>query len=205
MDEASPSDVELIDRARDGEVEAFGDLVQRHQDYVYNAVCHLLGGRQDADDIAQDVFVQAYRGLGGFRGQSRFTTWLYRIMLNTVRTHWRRQRSRKAYALSPPNPDDEAPHSDPPAGGDSPVEATMRGERVQAVQQAIAALDEDLREVVVLRDIRGLSYAELAETIGVPTGTVKSRLHRGRLALKEILEPLFGDVLETGGGLLGSR
>ena len=91
MAEASPSDAELVRKAQAGRADAFGLLVQRHQDYVYNAVCHLIGSGQDAEDIAQEVFVSAYRALAGFEGRARFTTWLYGIMLNSVRSHWRRR------------------------------------------------------------------------------------------------------------------
>ncbi len=97
MAEAAPSDAELVRLAqkgragRSGRTEAFGMLVERHQDYVYSAVCHLIGSGQDAEDIAQDVFVSAYRALDGFEGRARFTTWLYGIMLNSVRSYWRRQ------------------------------------------------------------------------------------------------------------------
>ncbi len=189
MGDASPTDAELVALAHAGDVEAFGRLVQRNQHYVYNAVCHLVGDAREAEDIAQDVFVKAYRSIGRFEGRSKFSTWLYGIMLNSVRSFWRRQARRPALIQEPA--DDDEPGADPEAHGDDPFEATARGERVETVRAAIAALDEDLREIVVLRDVRGLSYEELAEVLDVPDGTVKSRLHRARLALKEMLEPIF--------------
>ena len=192
MAEASPSDAGLLSLARGGDVEAFGRLVERNQDYIYNAVYHLVGSEQDAEDVAQEVFMRAYRGLGGFRGSAKFSTWLYGIMLNCVRSFWRRRRSTASLGMSGADEDADSGRSDPAADDDGPLEATMRDERVNAVRAAIAALDADLREIVVLRDIKGLRYEELAEAIGVPTGTVKSRLHRARAALKRKLGPLYG-------------
>lgn len=189
MGEVFPSDADLVARARSGDVEAFGLLVERNQDYIYNVVYHLVGSGQDAEDIAQDVFVQAYKSIARFEGRAKFTTWLYGIMLNSVRSFWRRRSRRPTFVLGGPNEDDERP--DPQAGGDNPLEATMREERVRTVRRAIAGLDDDLREIVVLRDIRGLTYEELAEVLDVPDGTVKSRLHRARQALKEKLQPFF--------------
>lgn len=192
--EASPSDAELTDLARGGDVEAFGLLVERNQDFVYNAVYHLVGREQDAEDIAQEVFVRAFTSLRGFEGRARFSTWLYGIMLNSVRSFWRRRRIRATFSLEASGGGEDAVPFGPPAEGDGPVAAAMRDEQVRAVRAAIAGLDEELREIVVLRDIRGLSYQELAEALGLPVGTVKSRLHRARLALKERLEPLYGQM-----------
>lgn len=192
--EASPSDVELTDLARGGDVEAFGLLVERNQDFVYNAVYHLIGREQDAEDIAQEVFVRAFTSLRGFEGRARFSTWLYGIMLNSVRSFWRRRRIRATFSLEASGGGEDAVPFDPPAEGDGPLAAAMRDEQVRAVRAAIAGLDEELREIVVLRDIRGLSYQELAEALDLPAGTVKSRLHRARQALKERLEPLYGQM-----------
>lgn len=183
--------MELVGRARGGDAAAFGRLVERHQDHIYSAVCHLVGSGADAEDIAQEVFVLAYTNLSGFRGRAKFSTWLYGIMLNSVRSYWRRRQRRAAASLGTAQEEGET-NSDPPARGDGPQEASMRQESVQIVRAAIAALDAELREIVVLRDIQGLSYEELAEALGLAPGTVKSRLHRARQALKDKLEPLYG-------------
>ena len=179
----------MVALAHAGDVEAFGRLVERNQHYVYNAVYHLVGDERDAEDIAQDVFVKAYRSIGRFEGRSKFSTWLYGIMLNSVRSFWRR-RTRRPRLVQDAAEEDERAH-DPAAEGRNPFEESVRGERVEAVRAAIARLDEDLREIVVMRDIRGLSYEELADVLDLPDGTVKSRLHRARSALKELLEPIF--------------
>jgi RNA polymerase sigma-70 factor (ECF subfamily) len=193
---SSSSDAALLGRARAGDAEAFGLLVERHQDYIYNAVYHLVGSDHEAEDIAQQVFVLAYGNLGRFRGQAKFSTWLYGIMLNTVRTYWRRQKGRATLSLDDAADDEQhAASLDPPDDGPGPPEVSTRREQVQAVREAIASLDEELREIVVLRDIRGLSYDELAESLGLPAGTVKSRLHRARRMLKDKLEPLYGETL----------
>ena len=191
-DATSPSDLQLIEQAQEGDADAFGRLVERHQDYIYNAVRHLVGHGGDADDIAQEVFVKAYRNLRTFAGRARFTTWLYGIMLNTVRSFWRKRKRRATLSLTPHGEDGERPTADPPDTGDGPAELTEKREQVEAVRAAIAGLDDDLREIIVLRDIQGLSYEDLADSLGVPAGTVKSRLHRARHALKRRLEPLFG-------------
>ncbi len=194
MAEASPSDAELVRQARRGNVSAFGDLVQRHQDYIYNAVFHLVSDEQDAEDLAQEVFLRAYDGLESFRGEARFTTWVYGIMLNTVRSFWRRTRRRAVVSLDRELNPEEGPRPELPAEADGPQTQTMRREKVRMVRAAIAELEDDLREIIVMRDIQGLTYEELADAIGVPDGTVKSRLHRARGRLKDILEERYGEM-----------
>ena len=189
----SASDADLLRRARRGDVQAFGLLVGRYQDYVYNAACHLVGSAVEAEDISQDVFLRAYGNLARFEGRAKFSTWLYGIMLNAVRSHWRRRAGHATFSLDDFDGDDEdSSRADPPDAADGPPREAERREQVQSVRRAIGCLEPDLREILVLRDIQGLSYEELAEALSVPSGTVKSRLHRARQALKERLEPLYG-------------
>ena len=190
MATAAPSDAELVKLAQTGQRRAFGLLVERHQDYVYNSVCYLVGGGQDAEDIAQEVFVSAYRALAGFQGRAQFTTWLYGIMLNSVRSYWRRRKKVTVLSVGAGDEDDD-PGVQLSAQQDGPAEMSVRAERVRVVQAAIAGLDEDLREIIVLRDIQGLSYEELAEALELPDGTVKSRLYRARRELMERLKPFW--------------
>jgi RNA polymerase sigma-70 factor (ECF subfamily) len=184
MAEASQTESELLDRAQGGDAEAYGELIRRNQDYIYNAVYHLVGSVPDAEDLAQDVFVKAFKAIDRFRRQSKFSTWLYGIMLNTVRNHWRRKRT--IYSLDAGG-DEDSPSPDPESDADGPAEMAQRRERVRAVRQAIGRISEDLREILVLRDLQGLTYEELQEALDLPAGTVKSRLYRARAALKDEL------------------
>ncbi len=192
MGETAPSDAELVRRARKGDVEAFGRLVQRHEDYVFNAVFHLVGDEKDTEDLAQEVFLRAFDNLNGFEGRAKFTTWIYGIMLNTVRGHWRRSKRRQTLSLERAREDKSRPDIAPEAEQDGPLGSALRREHVEVVREAINELDEQLREILVLRDIQGMVYAELAEVLELPEGTVKSRLYRARQQLKEVLEPYFG-------------
>jgi len=198
MPDALIPDAELVRRARDGDVEAFGELVECNQDQIYNALCHLVGSEHDAEDVAQEVFLKAYGAISGFRGDAKFSTWLYGIMLNTVRNVWRSQKRRNVIRLDERFDDDDQPRHELEADQETPAEVAVRDERVAAVRTAIAELDEELREILVLRDIRGFRYEELADVLGVPRGTVKSRLHRARLALKVKLAPFHSDARLAG-------
>ena len=196
MDDASPSDEELIERSQSGDPEAFAGLVERYQDYMHNAVVHLVGPGHDADDLTQEVFMKAYRGLSGFQKRSRFSTWLYGIMLNCVRSHWRKKgRGPDVMSLEAGGEEDKSP-PDPPARKQvRPDERMLQQERVKVVRASIRKLPHDLREVVVLRDLQGLAYREMAHTLDLPLGTVKSRLARGRRALRDEIAPILGDEL----------
>lgn len=192
MNDSCASDAELVRLARSGKPEAFGELVVRYQDRLYNSVYHMAGNERDAEDIAQDVFLRAYEGLRGFRQEAKFSTWLFGIMLNTVRNFWRRQGRRPAaLSLDATAQDGQSSFSDPPSPHDGPQETNVREERVARVRAAIDELDEESREILVLRDIEGFSYTELAEVLELPLGTVKSRLYRARAGLKKKLEPMF--------------
>ena len=151
------TDAELLAKARSGDVEAFGRLVECHQDYVFNVVLHMVGRRQDAEDITQDVFVKVHKALGRFEGRAKFTTWLYGIAVNTVRNFWRSSARRATLPLQTTR-DGESWGRDPSDPGDTPDEAVERDERVAFIRRAIESLDEELREAIALRDIRGSPY-----------------------------------------------
>lgn len=195
MREAAYSDAELVMRTCGGKSEAFAVLVSRYENQVFNAVMHLVGSRQDAEDIAQEVFMKAFRGLPRFRQKAKFSTWLYGIMLNCVRTHWRGQRRRRGMLSLDGGRSEEDPSPDPPSGLDGPVALSERNETVELVRNAIDELARDLREIVVLRDIEELSYEEISEVLGLPLGTVKSRLFRARSVLKDKIAPRLADGL----------
>jgi RNA polymerase sigma-70 factor (ECF subfamily) len=182
-------DAGLVTAAKDGDLDAFEALVRRHQSRVVGLARSFTGNAADADDLAQDVFVRVYRSLGQFRGESLFRTWLYRIALNVVRSHHaRRGRQQPVWGDSGIG---EGEAFDPPA--DAPtIEQTLV--RREAIQRALAGLPEDLREAIVLRDVHGLDYRDIAEATGAPMGTVESRIFRARQRLRTALAPLLAEL-----------
>ncbi len=179
----------LVDAAAAGDREAFDELVRRHQGQVLNLVQAMTGGGADADDLAQEAFVRAWRGLRHFRGDSTFRTWLYGVAVNVVRTHHRRRT--RFSRLFPARGGGAEGEPDPIEG--AAVEAGIEDALVMrnAIDKALGALPAELREAVTLRDVQGLEYREIAEVLGVPIGTVESRIFRGRQKLRPLLEPLL--------------
>ncbi|WP_373049395.1 sigma-70 family RNA polymerase sigma factor [Vulgatibacter sp.] len=174
----------LLARARRGDERAFAALLRLHQDRVYDLLVRMLGDKAEAEDVTQEVFLAFHRALPRFRGESRVSTWLFRIAknhcLNRIKYLGRRGASRQV----PLEDADDPAAAEGPERPDRTLERRRTDERVQA---AIAALPEEQRLVVVLREIEGLSYEEIAEVLEQPEGTVKSRLHRARLALARSL------------------
>lgn len=188
---AEQSDLELVRRAQRNERGAFDLLVLKYQHKVVKLVARLLRDPAEAEDVAQEAFVKAYRALGSFRGDSAFYTWLYRIAVNTARNAIAsRQRRPVEYEaeLSESEQSNLASrlrHSDTP-------EATVLSEEIRVtVNRAIEELPEDLRTAIVLREVEGLSYEEIAEAMECPVGTVRSRIFRAREAIDRALKPLL--------------
>lgn len=185
------SESALIERWRGGDQRAFEDLVLRYEKRVYNLAFRMAGNADDAGDLAQEAFVRVYTALPNFRGQSSFATWLYRIATNVCLDELRRRGRQPVLSLDQPVVMDEGPVArqtvDPAAG---PLEELERSEVSAAVQQGISSLQPEHRAVLVLRDIQGLSYDEIAEALQCSLGTVKSRLNRARLALRERLSSM---------------
>jgi len=174
------SDRRLIERLQAGDVRAFEELVIAHQHRVFAVAQRMLGNAAEAEEIAQEVFLRVHRSIGEFRGESRLSTWLYaitsRLCLNRLAAGDRRFRRDDAEALErAPGPGDAAA-------------LLERSEVEAALRDAIAELPEDRRIVVVLRDLEGLSYEEIAQALDLELGTVRSRLHRARTDLKAKLE-----------------
>ena len=165
-------DAALVRRAQQGERYAFEQLVRPHEARMYTLAARVLGSREDAADAVQDALVRAWLALPKFRGDARFSTWLYRIVVNSA--HDVRTKRRDRLVEEPPDPVDPR---------DRFAEQELSGE----LQRALNALDESYRVAVVLYDVLGCSYAEIAEMTGVPEGTVKSRIFRGRSELAERL------------------
>lgn len=195
--EAPPDDdlYHLVEKARNGDDDAFSELVLHYERFVYNTACKALsaGGRSVdvADDVAQAAFIKAWRNLKNFRGECSFSTWLYRITVNTARDLLRVESKKQTVSLSRDSEgEDEGGEWDVPvtSGDTVPEDALDRKEAIIAVRQAIESLEEDHRKVIVMRDIHGLSYQEIADRLEIEIGTVRSRLNRGRQKLKNILE-----------------
>jgi RNA polymerase sigma-70 factor (ECF subfamily) len=177
----------LIDACRAGKTEAFGVLVNRYQDRLYPTVFRLTGCAEDALDLLQEAFLRAYEKLERFHGESSFYTWVYRITINLALSDRRKRRHATRVAL-PLDPPDARVEDDPAA----PLE---RAERDERIQEALDALAPDHRAVVVMKEFDGLRYEEIGAMLGIPVGTVRSRLHRARCELRERLRSLLDEDL----------
>jgi len=179
-------DSELIAKTLDGDSAAFGRLVLKYQDRLYNTVMHVCGNAEDARDVVQNAFVQSYVKLKTFKGTSAFYTWLYRIAFNEAINIKRKKRptlsADRARETSGIEPEDDQ------AG---PHEKMEVDERRRQVREAIGTLNDEHRSVLVLREIDGCSYETIAEILDLPVGTVRSRLHRARLQLREELKEVL--------------
>jgi RNA polymerase sigma-70 factor, ECF subfamily len=175
----------LVTQAAAGCRESFDELVRRYRQRVYSLVRALTAGDSEAEDLVQDIFVRAYRAIPRFRGDSAFRSWLYRIAINVVHTHLDRRRTRVGGLVAHARDVDTI---DEVAAGHDLEEAFWRR---QVIDRALASLPEDLRVLVVLRDVHGLKYDEIAKVVKTPRGTVESRLFRARQRLRPLLEPLI--------------
>ena len=177
-------DLILIERARNGDLDAFNDLVTCYQDHLFALVARMVPDRDQASDAVQEAFFSAYRNLGSFRGGS-VRSWLSRICINAAMDA---QRARKRRPVQP-YPELEDDSWQPPAGEETdPLRIAVGAERSRALADALGRITPDQRAAIVLFDIQGYDYAEIAAMTGVSLGTVKSRIHRGRLALRTLLE-----------------
>lgn len=181
-------DDELVRRAQSGKTEAFEELVRRHERKVYNIAYRMLGNPEDASEALQDTFLRAYRFLGRFEFKSQFYTWIYRIATNVSLTKLRRRKSPVVMSLDQPVGDSGDMAFEIPDDQFSPDLLYRRRELQRKLQQAVEELPEDYRTVVVLRDLEGLSNEEVSKVLNLTVAAVKSRLHRGRLALRSKLE-----------------
>jgi RNA polymerase sigma-70 factor, ECF subfamily len=184
----------LLRRLRDRDERAFRELIQGHRDRVYNITFRMLGNRAEAEDVAQEVFITVFKTIETFREESKFSTWLYRVTVNHCKNRIkylarRHDRDRDELDESS-NGHNGAIGSPPPTAPDRALEGAQME---KLLQEAIGNLDDDHRVVVVLRDVEDLSIEEICEITGLPDGTVKSRLHRARLALRKKLQRHVGD------------
>lgn len=183
-----PSDDSLIDQTLAGQTEFYGELVRRYQDRLYNAVVHIIGSRVEAEDVVQDAFVQGYVKLDTFKRDSGFYTWIYRIAFNGAISRRRRRKNESSIEHARETTGEEPLDYRGPTT--EPIENREQG---MLINQALQMLSEEHLEIVVLREMNGRRYDELAEILGIEVGTVRSRLHRARAHLREILKRLMPD------------
>lgn len=184
-------DQALVKRVQEGDKRAFDLLVLKYQHRLISVITRYIHDRSESQDVAQESFIRAYRALGNFRGDSQFYTWLYKIAVNTAK-NWLVSQGRR-----PPTDDIEASDAVQYDAGsrlrdtDTPERELMRQEVEQTVTRTVQALPDELRMAITLREVDGLSYEEIAETMGCPIGTVRSRIFRAREAIDEQLRPLL--------------
>lgn len=187
---ATENETVLIEKSKQGDVAAFEQLITGYQKKIVNLAYRMLGNRTDAEDAAQDIFVRVFRSISGFNEKAAFSTWLYRIATNVCLDLLRRKkRQNEQNTISihrgEENDEYELPIED---NHPSPYEHAKRNEAMRALEKALEQLSEEQRMVIVLRDINGLSYEEIAEITKCSLGTVKSRINRSRLMLRKLLE-----------------
>ncbi len=175
----------LVDRFKDGDASAFDEMVSRYWDRIYAVVHQLLRNHQDAEEVTQDAFIRAHRGLVNFRGDSAFSTWLYQIATNLARNRywywWRRKRDKTVSFDQPVSSDNETPLSEIYAAPvESPDDITVTQEFVDRVASGMEKLNAKHREILILRNVKNLSYEEIGTILGISVGTVKSRIARAR-------------------------
>jgi len=180
-----PTDEELVEAFQGGHLAAFDLLVRRWDRKIQGAIYRIMGTEDESRDLCQETFLKAYRALGSFKGESRFSSWLYQIALNLCRDRMRRRKGRTMVSLDDLDADGTAFVS---RGRRSALELVEAGDLSRVVEAAVAALPEEQREVVVLKEYQEMTFVEIAETLGVPLSTVKTRLYRGLGQLRQRLE-----------------
>ena len=178
------TDEDLVEAFQAGDTSAFDLLVQRWDRKIQGAIYRVVGPSEDARDLSQEAFLKAYRGLRSFKKDARFSSWLYQIALNVCRDRLRRRRGRMHLSLDEL---DEEGHELAVRPGPSPLDLAEARDISQRVARAVAALPDDQREIVVLKEYQGLTFAEIAEVLDVPLSTVKTRLYRGLVQLRQHL------------------
>ena len=178
---------EIIEKVRQGDNQAYEILVERYQSKIYNLALRMCGNEDDAFDLAQDAFVRAWKSLGSFQFESAFSTWLFRLTSNLCLDFLRAKKRRAAVSLTMSGEEDEEAQLDVPDPAMTPEEAVMAAEDRRILMEAINSLSADYRQIITLRAINDLSYAQIAQVLNIQEGTVKSRLSRARTELKNKL------------------
>ncbi|MFP4165611.1 MAG: RNA polymerase sigma factor [Opitutales bacterium] len=180
----------LVERIKQGDAVAYDDMVTRYWDRIFSRVMRLLKNRQDAEEVTQDAFIRAYRGLDNFRGDASFSTWLYQIATNLAHNrywYWFRRKREQTISLAQPLGEDGdlTLENVMPCDGENPADAALTQEFVDRVSECMEGLGSKHREILVLRNVKNLSYEEIADLLGVNVGTVKSRIARARESLRQ--------------------
>ncbi len=186
----------LVDRFKNGDEAAFEEMVVRYRDRIFARVFQLLKNRQDAEEVTQDAFLRAHKGLENFRGDSSFSTWLFQIATNLAHNKywywWRRKRDKSVYLGQPLSEESDATMIDViPAKGENPGESAVTQELVDRVSECMNFLSPKHKEILTLRNMKNMSYEEIADYLGISVGTVKSRIARARESLRDKLGSEF--------------
>lgn len=180
---------ELVQRAKQGDEQSFAALVEQNQGRIYHLALRMTGNPDDALELSQEAFLNAWKGLGKFQGESSFATWLYRLTSNVCIDFLRREKRRGALSMTVSLDDEEeARQAELPDERYSPHVEAERRERRDALRAGLSTLSAEHRKVLILRELEGLSYSEIAQVLGLEEGTVKSRIARARLALRNYLK-----------------
>lgn len=198
-------ELKIIECIQGGDINAFEVLVSEYEKNVYNLALRMTGNEEDAADMSQEAFIKAYNALGNFRGDSKFSVWLYRIVTNVCLDFLRKRSRRPTVSLSMEGDDGEDLQFDIPDETQSPEHLLEQRMTKQAVEQGLEQLPEDYRQILLLREIQGLSYDEISLSLGIEVGTVKSRIFRARkrlcaFLLKDGNIPDFAASRKQGGG-----
>ena len=191
QEHGAPSDLLLVQRVQKGEKGAFDLLVRKYQHKVISLVGRFVRTPEEAEDVAQEAFVKAYRALANFRGDSAFYTWLYRIAVNTAKNHLLAQGRQVSIVDAETEDAEQFAGADGLREYDTPEGLLLSKELAEHIDTALTALPEDLRTAVTLREFEGLSYDEIALVMECPVGTVRSRIFRAREAIAKVLAPLL--------------
>jgi RNA polymerase sigma-70 factor, ECF subfamily len=189
------TDQQLVERCQTGDQRAFELLMVKYQRRVERLIARWVRDVDMVPDIAQETFIRAYRALPGFRGEAQFYTWLYRIAINTAKRHLMNEKGNPLVyesSRAQPSEEDETFFAQPELSNDETPEAVLASRQIaDAVHQALAALPDDLRQALVLREMDGLNYEEIAQTMNCPVGTVRSRIFRAREAISKKIKPML--------------
>jgi RNA polymerase sigma-70 factor (ECF subfamily) len=188
----------LLKKAREGDIESFEALVRKYQGFIYNIALRMFANKEDASDIAQEALIKAYKNLKRFNERSLFSTWLYRITMNTCIDEQRKRQKQKIIKFQDKDNDDTRSYIENIKDkGLTPEEAALKKERMDALKKAIQSLPDKHKSIIILRDIKGMDYESIGEVLGISNGTVKSRISRARQRLKELLldeKELFNNI-----------